>query len=170
MSDPRIANLIEECERQEESCLYTAAALYIWQKRARFWRNFFIVAPIVLAGIASSQIFVDIQSTTEKLIAVSLSVLAGFFPTIYVALGMDMRVAEIGQSASEFTNIRDRFRQAARVKSHAPFDEFDATFEQLMDRLDAARKSAPATPDWCFRRAQGNIKKGDYSFAADKKR
>src|SRR5436309_11595732 len=51
--------------------------------------------------------------------AAFLSLLAGFFPSIYVALDMDMRHAEIARSATEFTNLRDRFRQAARIKSHA---------------------------------------------------
>jgi hypothetical protein len=167
MSDLRTANLIKECERQEESCRYTSAELYIWQKYARFLRNFFVVAPIVLGGLASSQVLAGTEVLWARITASMLSLLAGFFPAIYVALGMDMRVAEIGQAAAEFTNLRDRFRQAAKITSHSPFEEFHASFEQLMDRMDSARASAPPMPEWCFRRAQNKIKKGDYDFNTD---
>jgi hypothetical protein len=74
------------------------------------------------------------------------------------------------RAAAEFTNLRDRFRQAANIGRHSPFDEFKAEFEALMDRMDAIRSSAPPEPDWCFREAQENINKGDYTFGVDKKR
>ena len=47
------ASLIDECKRQEESCLYTSTALFEWVKHLRRWKLFFVVAPIVLAGIAT---------------------------------------------------------------------------------------------------------------------
>ena len=82
-----------------------------------------------------------------------------------------MRVVELSRAASEFTNLRDRFRQAANIGSQAPFDEFKAQFELLMDRMDAARTAAPPSPEWCFKRAQEKIKKGDYDWdSAPKKR
>src|ERR1700724_83127 len=56
LTDERRQELIKGCERQGESCRYTAAGLYIWQKRARLWRNGFVIAPIILGGLASSQI------------------------------------------------------------------------------------------------------------------
>lgn len=90
----------------------------------------------------------------DALPAPNLALLAGFFPAIYEALDMDMRVREIGTSATEFTNIRDRFRQMAAIHAHSSFDEFKAPFEQLMDRMDAARSAAPPLPEWCFKEAQ----------------
>ena len=80
---------------------------------------------------------------------------------------MDMHVREIGASASEFTNLRDRFRQIAVTRAHSGFEEFSLAFEQLMDRMDAARRSSPPLPEWCFKKGQRKIKKGDYSFEAD---
>jgi len=87
----RAEELVKECERQEESCQYTAAGLYIWQKRARMWRNCFVVAPIVLGGLASSQILGALQQAWATWAGAVLALLAGFFPAIYVSLGMDMR-------------------------------------------------------------------------------
>lgn len=167
MSDEKTHSLVQECKRQEESCLYTSAGLYIWQKRSRFWKNVFVIAPIVIGGLASSKLLTGSDQDWVSYLAAAMALLAGFFPAIYKALGMDMRVNEIGQAASEFTNLRDRFRQLAEIKSQSNFEEFEAAFEQVMDRMDAARKNAPPMPEWCFEQARGKIRKGDYSFDAD---
>jgi hypothetical protein len=39
-----------------------------------------------------------------------------------------------------------------------------------MDRMDSARSSSPAIPDWCFEKARKKIKVGHYTFDADEKR
>lgn len=147
--------------------MYTAASLHIWQKHARRWKVAFIVAPIVLGGIAGSQILGALGENAGKYVGLFSGLLAGFFPAIYAALDLGMQVREIGRSASEFTSVRDRFRQLANVISYKDFAEFSASFEVLMDRQDAVRSTAPAAPEWCFRQAQTKIKKGDYTFTVD---
>ena len=165
--DEKTKSLIKECHRQFDNCLYTASALHIWQKHARFWRSVFLVAPIVLGGFGASQIWTQVSNEFGKTLAALCTLLAGFFPAIFKALHLDMHTEAIGRSASEFTNLRDRFRQAANVKAHAPFDEFKAEFEALMDRMDAARAAAPPSPEWCFRKAQKKVNRGDYNFDID---
>lgn len=165
MDDSRA--VAEECRRQSESCAYSAAALYIWMKAARAWRAVFLVAPIVFGGVAGSQIVGLLAGKQGQLIALISGLLAGFFPAIYVALNMDMRVQEIGRAASEFTSLRDRFRQAANITVFTSASEFQTAFEGLMDRMDAVRASAPPAPEWCFRRARRKIARGDYRFAVD---
>lgn len=168
--DERVTEIVTECKRQEESCLYTSAGLYIWQKHSQLWKNVFIISPIILGGIASSQLVTNAPFTWKTYVAAGLALLAGFFPAIYESLGMDMKVREIGASASEFTNLRDRFRQFAAFRSKSEFDEVFPAFEQLMDRLDAARSASPPLPEWCFEKARKKIEKGDYSFKADEKK
>jgi len=165
--DPRIAALIAECERQEESYRYTSASLFIWYKAARWWRSCFLIAPIIVGGAASSQVLTKFGAEWGAIAAALLALLAGFFPSIYVALDMDMRHAEIARAANEFANLRDRFRQAARIKSHAGYEEFQPEFEALMDRMDAARSASPPAPQWCFEKARKEIIKGRYDFDAD---
>jgi hypothetical protein len=167
--DQRTQSLVRECHRQFDNCLYTAAALHIWQKHARRWRAVFLVAPIILGGFAGSQILIQFAEAPGRILAAFCSVVAGFFPAIFKALNLDMHLEGIGRAASEFTNLRDRFRQAANIKAHAPFDEFEAAFEVLMDRMDAARAAAPPVPEWCFRKAQQKITRGDYEFDVDTK-
>ena len=170
MTDERVGELIKECRRQEESCKYTAAGLYIWQKSAQCWKNVFIVAPIVLGGFATSQFLAENsnEETWRGLAAVGAALLAGFFPAIYESLGMNMRVREIGTAASEFTNLRDRFRQLASLGAHMEFEELNAAFEQVMDRMDAARTTSPPLPESFFKKGQHKINKGHYDFEVDK--
>ena len=165
--EDRAAALKMECMRQEESCRYTAVSLYVWQKHARVWKVAFIVAPIILGGIAGSQILGLLDDHWGKLIGLLCGLLAGFFPAIYSSLEMGMHVDEIGRAASEFTNLRDRFRALANVKSLDSFDEFSTAFEVVMDRKDAVGGIAPIAPEWCFNRAQKKINKGDYTFKVD---
>jgi hypothetical protein len=148
MSDARVTALVEECEREAENCEYTSASLYVWHKRARKWNALFVIAPILLGGLASSQILTGHDAQWAVITAAFLALTAGFFPSIFEALKLDMRLREILQSANEFTNLRDRFRQAAKIKSYAPYDEFQAEFEALMDRMDSARTASPPVPDW----------------------
>lgn len=172
MTQRRVDELVKECRRQEESCQYTAAGLYIWQKRAQVWKNVLIVAPIILGGMASSQLLRDGNSpaTWTNYAAAGLALLAGFFPAIFEALGMDMRVREISTAAGEFTNLRDRFRLLGNIGADMTFEELSPAFEQLMDRMDAARKTSPPLPERFFERGRTKIEKGDYDFDVDMKK
>jgi hypothetical protein len=51
--DERTQNLIDECRRMEESCLYTSTTLFEWLKRLRLWKTVFVVAPIIFGGVAT---------------------------------------------------------------------------------------------------------------------
>lgn len=167
MTQRRVDEIVKECFRQEESCQYSSAGLYIWQKVANKRKNWFIVSPIVLGGLASSQILTGIEAEWTNYVAAALALLAGFFPAIFEALGMDMRVREIGLSAGEFTNLRDRFRLLGNTGADMDFDELGPLFEQLMDRMDAARKTAPPLPEKYFNLSQKKISSGDYEFGVD---
>jgi hypothetical protein len=81
-----------------------------------------------------------------------------------------MRVSEIGRAAAEFTNLRDRFRQAANITRSKGAEDLQTQFETLMDRMDAVRNTAPAIPEWCFKRARKKINAGDYQFAVDEQK
>jgi hypothetical protein len=51
--------LIDECKRQDESCLYTSTALFEWLKYLRRWRKILITTPIILSAIAASAMLGD---------------------------------------------------------------------------------------------------------------
>ncbi len=163
----RTAALVAECRRQQESCLYTSTTLYIWLRQARLIRRIFVVAPVVLGALATWSVL-D-QPAAEWLIwlTATFALLAGLFPAVYEALKLNTHIDEIARQASLFKSLQDRFRQAATVAALGPYDEFQATFDSLMERMEAARSASITPPERCFKAAQEKIAAGHYQFDSD---
>lgn len=160
--DARSQEIVNECKRQEESCLYTSTALFGWLKEVRVWRVAFIVLPIVAGSIASAKILLK-DSSYDWLTAIA-ALTAGLFPAIFKALDLDVSLKTISDSASRFKILQDRFRQASRVGATGSAEDLEEEFKGLMNRMDDARSASPGIPDRHFKGAQKKIKKGDYSF------
>ena len=88
--DERTRNLIAECGRQEESCLYTSTTIFEWLKALRCWRVAFVVVPIILGGLATWPLIAN-QPGFEWVTAVC-AMLAGLMPAIYKALDFDVNL------------------------------------------------------------------------------
>lgn len=163
--DERTQRLIEECQRQEESGLYTSTTLFEWLKELRFWRVVFVVLPIILGGVATWPLLqkqIDMEWLTG-----ACALLAGVMPAVYKSLNLDVSLASLSKRAGEFKILQDRFRQAWRVTALGDFNSFKAEFDTLMQRMDAARASSVTPPERFFGRAQKKISKGDYYFSVD---
>jgi len=165
--DEKQKQLIQECKRQSESCLYTSTALFIWLRILRYIKVVFIVLPLVCGSLAGGKILLATGGDNHKAFVAIFAFVAGLLPSIYAALKYDDRLRDCAVLASEFKNLQDRFRQAALVIAEKPFPEFEAEFEKLMERLEVARKPSFTAPEWCFKCAQKKVKKGDYHFDTD---
>src|SRR5215203_7369044 len=116
-SDPRLAperrtEIIKECFRQSESCLYTSTSLYIWLRRVRWQNQIFIVAPIILGGIAGLTV---LKGTISDWGIALLAFAASLFPALADALKMQTSVDEITRLAAEYKALQERFRQTANI-------------------------------------------------------
>ena len=78
--DERTENLINECKRQEESCLYTSAAFFEWLKSMRLWKRVFVVTPIILGALATWPLFSE--EPEFKWFTGACALLAGLTPAI----------------------------------------------------------------------------------------
>jgi hypothetical protein len=165
MTDDRIRNLIEECKRQEESCLYTSTSFFEWLKDLRFWRVVFVISPIVLSGIATWPLLA--KHPDDQWITGVCALLAGMAPAIFKALALDGSLGTLAKQAHQFKILQDRFRQAWRVTALGDFDAFNAEFDQLMNRMDDARAMSTTAPERIFQKAKAKIDKGHYDFAVD---
>lgn len=160
-------HLVQECKRQSESCLYTSTAFFIWLRKLRWWRGFFVVAPLVFGGFATGRLLFWADSDNAKIISAVAAFAAGLFPSMYAALKLDDKLRECTNAASEFKNLQDRFRQTALLATSKPFPEFEKQFDELMSRLESARKPSITPPERIFRAAQKKVKSGDYTFDVD---
>jgi hypothetical protein len=88
---------------------------------------------------------------------------------MYRASKTDEDIDQFTKLAGEFTNLRDRFRQAALVTANKSFSEFDAETRALFDRLEKARSRVLTLPDWCFELARRKHKAGHYDHDYDQK-
>lgn len=165
--DSRADNLVAECKRQEESCLYTSTTLFEWLKCMRVVKVIFVVAPIILGGVAAWPLLSN--QNAYKWVTGVCALLAGFAPAIYKALDLDVNLNLIANQANVFKTLQDRFRQARTVTALGVFEEFEEEFDRLMARMDDARASSLTAPERFFRKAQAKIDAGHYDFAVDAK-
>jgi hypothetical protein len=163
--EERTATLIAECKRQEESCLYTSTTLFEWLKSLRWWRVAFVIVPIILGGLATWPLLAR-QPGYEWITGIC-ALLAGLVPAIYKALNFDVSLDALAKHAHQFKILQDRFRQAASITGQLGFDDLNAEFAKLMDRMDAARAISLTAPERFFRRAQKKVAAGHYDFGVD---
>jgi hypothetical protein len=163
--DQRTENLVDECQRQEESCLYTSTSLFEWLKWMRFLKIVFVVTPIILGAVATWPLLA--KQDAFRWVTGACALLAGLAPAVYKALDFDVSLNLIATQANQFKNLQDRFRQAWRVAALGPFEEFKKEFEALMTRMDTARTSSLSAPERFFRKAQAKVAVGHYNFAVD---
>jgi hypothetical protein len=95
---------------------------------------------------------------------------AGLLPAIYEALKLDVHIEKLAQSAAEFTNLRDRFRQAEKLGPLKSLKDFETDFNRIMQRMEEARRASITPPERYFKKAQKKINAGDYSYATDVKK
>jgi len=157
--------IIDECKRQEESCLYTSSALFEWIKAMRFWRIVFVIAPIVLGAIASSTFLQHADGFAA--FAAGCSLVAGIFPAVYKALDLDVSLASLSKSANEFKSLQDAFRQSWRMAESIEVGELTGSFDTLMQRMNLARSATDAIPERFFLKGRKKIMEGHYKFAVD---
>jgi hypothetical protein len=164
LNDQRRDAVIAECLRQEESCLYTSTTLYIWLRRVRRQKQFFVAAPIILGGLAGLSLLKDFA---PEWISAILAFLAGLLPALADSLSIQTSVDETTRLASEFKAMQDRFRRTARIIAPHDLDAAENALSELMDRMDVARSTSITPPEWAFAKAQAKIKAGHYNFGEE---
>jgi len=124
-----------------------------------------MVAPVVFGAVATWKIL-----DTSPMWAAVFTLLATVIPPAYRASRTDAAIDDYTLLAGEFTNLRDRFRQAALISSAKNFPEFEADTKPLIARMDKARARTLTPPEWCFKLARWKIEKGDYDHDYDEKK
>lgn len=165
--DSKNKALRDECFRLVDTCLYTSTTLYIWLRFCRFTKTFFIVVPLLLGALSTWSVLTRSTAESLRTFTALCAFLAGTLPSIYAALKMDRHLEQCCRLAGEFKNLQDRFRQAGDVSSLKEFAAFELDVQPLLKRLEKARSESFTSPEWCFRRAQAKINKGDYTYTVD---
>lgn len=160
-------DLITECTRQVENCLYTSTSLFVWLRRRRSVKTWFIILPLFLGSFATWELVTQSGYVWIKWVASAAAFLAGLMPSIYAALKYDDDLEKCKTVAAEFKNLQDRFRQVAVISSKKSFKEFETDFNAVMERMEHARSESLTPPEWCFKEAQKKVQSKDYTFDVD---
>jgi hypothetical protein len=126
-------------------------------KVLRWTRIFFVAAPIIFGAVATWKVLAD-----APISAAVFTLLATVLPSVYRAIRLDDTIKDYELLAGEFTNLRDRFRQAKLIGSQKPAAQFETEVQALMPRLEKARGRALAPPERYFWKARKKIGAGDY--------
>ena len=90
------------------------------------------------------------------------TLLATVLPQAYLASGLDRQIEDLENGAGQFTNLRDRFRQLAKMSSLKPFETFEADTRLAFEQMERLRERALTPPQWTFNRAREEIQNGHY--------
>jgi hypothetical protein len=162
MSDAAKA-LADECQRQSENCSYTAVTFTIWLRCLCGIRTFATVAPIIFGALATWKI-VAMNAPTWGAVFV---LMATVIPPAYRASRVEIAIEDYTGLTGEFTNLRDRFRQAALVTARKGLQELEAESKALMEHLEKARRRMLVPPEWCFKLARRKHRAGHYRHDYD---
>jgi hypothetical protein len=122
------------------------------------------VFPLILGAVAGWSVLEQSENTLVRAVVLVVAVVEGVIPALFASLRIDGRVDECTRLEAEYTNLGDRFRQAALNASHKSSSECEMEFQPLMERLEMARRES-TVPDWCVRRAEAKIKHGHHNAA-----
>ena len=161
------ARLIAECRREEENCLYTSTAFFIWLRWLKAFRTVLWVGAAVGSGLAASHI---LRGDPAYRVTMALAALAGILlPAVGRALHLDATIQDYKLAAARIKNLQGEFRRAAQVWALKPFSQFDHQGERLFKAMAEARKPSLTPPEIIFRLARRKIKKGHYSYDVDER-
>lgn len=157
--------LIAECEREEESCLYTSTSFYVWLRTLRMTRAALWVFGTI-GSIVSANSILRGQHGYETVMA-ALAVTGVLMPGLIKVVQLDAAIRDYAMAAAVFKNLQGEFRRLAQVWSNKPFPEFEAEARRAIKAMNEARKPSLTPPEWCFRLAQRKVKRGDYEKDED---
>ena len=80
------------------------------------------------------------DANAVRVLVAVFAFVAGLVPSIYSVLKFDDGLTQCTTLAAEFKNLQDRFRVCAKVSSLKPYEEFEAEFRALVERLENARR------------------------------
>ena len=153
--------LIEDCETEEENCLYTSTTFFIWLRVLKTIRAAMWVLAAIGSIVSANSILGDAED--YQVIMAGLALTGVLLPGLIKAVRLDTAIDDYAAAAAQFKNLQGEFRRAAKVWSNKPFAEFEAETREITNAMNDARKASLTPPDWCFRRAQRKIKRGDYA-------
>jgi len=157
--------MVKECAREEENCLYNSTILILWLKALKRAKMFFIVAPIILGGFAGMKVLSTSDLDFMKYLMSASSMIAGILPAIFSSLKIEANISQVDRYASGYKLLQGKFRRLKNISSKD--NEFENEFKAVIKELEELKLTTMTAPERFFVKAQSKIAKGHYDFAVD---
>ncbi len=145
------------------NCLWSYVTLLVWLRVLKRARVVFTLAPLILASLATWQVIAGSHDGDRGLLVATLSFLAGLFPLIYFALGIDVAIATSIRLAGRYRSVETDLRDLIiRFNDLDPKDR-ELIYDGAMRNFREIRSEAHTAPVWAFNKAEKLIERGDYA-------
>lgn len=152
--------ILAECERLGENCLYTSTTMFIWLRAMRTHRRLFLLGQVVFSLAA-----VSFAVNGDALWAGVFGATAGLSPMVWDALKMEAHVGVVAHHAAQFVELRDEFRQVQLIHAAKGDDALEVAFVEAKTALRLAREASVTPPERFFQAARRKIASGDYEHS-----
>jgi hypothetical protein len=146
------------------NCVWSYVSMLAWLRALRAAKILMLIFPAVFGGLAS---WYSLHLPQNTSVVAALAALAGFFPILFVALGLDERIAYYRTLAGRYRLIHALFQNisctAARYETQTLEKEYDRAFADYC----RVREEAHTVPRWCFVHAKKVIEKGEYGLTGN---
>jgi len=161
--EPRRQILARSTQNANNS-LWNYVSILSWLRALRALKMLMIIFPAVFGGMASWLAF---QGTSSTPIAAAFAALAGFFPILFVAIGLDERISYYKALAGRYRLIHAVFENISTTSARYDDRSLEAEYDRAFSEYSRIREEAYTVPRWCFLRAKKVIEAGEYTLLSN---
>lgn len=157
------AELLSRSVDSSNNSLWNYVSILSWLRALRAIKIILIIFPAVFGGLAS---WYALQPTPNAHMAAAFAALAGFFPIVFVALGLDERIGYYKTLAGKYRLIHSQFENISTTSARYDDSSLEAEYDRAFGEYCRVREEAHTVPRWCFVRTKKAIEAGEYSLLA----
>lgn len=167
---PMAAKIISSQVREEllssaahygNNSLWNYVSILSWLRVMRVFKILMLIFPAVFGGLAS---WYAVHTPQNANSVAAFAALAGFFPIVFVALGLDERIAYYREVAGKYRLIHALFENISNTSTRFEDEALEKEYDRAFGEYCRVREQAHTVPRWCFVRAKREIEAGEYSL------
>jgi hypothetical protein len=154
--------LLEGAAEHADNALYNYVSILTWLRALRAVKVVMVIIPAVFGGLASWE---SMQMPASANIVAAYAALAGFFPVLFVALGLDERIGYYRGLAGKYRVAHSLFDNVSATWARYDLGVLEREYDRAFVEYCRTREEAHTVPRWCFVHAKKVIESGEYSLA-----
>ena len=159
--DPVRDALLSSAVLQGNNSLWNYVSILSWLRTLRAAKVFMLIFPAAFGAIAS---WYAVHAPQNTNVIATLAALAGFFPVLYIAIGLDERIRYYRELAGRYRLTHSLFSNISSTAARYSNQMLEAEYDRAFAEYCRVRQEAHTVPRWCFGRAKKAIESGEYAL------